>query len=490
MKMIGMCAVCGVGLQPPGDLEAVHARHHRVEQHDVGQRLRGALQRGLAAGGHQHGVAGLVQRVVQHRQVVGHVVDDQHDVAVARGPAPVAGSSWAPAAWARQPARGSSRRTGTGAPARAWRAANAAHSRLRGLDLVELVQDAAVVAQAAPARAAALQLRAPSGRGQRRRRAAAPARRGCGGARSQCSASCALQPVEQLAVAHRLEDEVLGRGCRRRCPAPCRRHWPRRWRPARRVSARRAQAADASPSRRCRAWPGPSGSRRAAAPRPAGPARRARWPRLRSSKPSGSSSCASSVAVGLLVVDHQHACGARPRSRAAPRRAGAAHGARRACTSGRNSRMRNTEPTPGVLAHRQLAAHQVGQHLGDGQAQARAGRRAGRRCWPRAKGSKTCASSSRAHARAGVLDLECAPSRARAARGSITLPARGELDGVAQQVDQDLAQRASRRRAPPRAACRRRRSGRRRPLAGGLQLEHAGHLAARIGEVHRLDARA
>ncbi len=38
MKMIGMCAVSSVGLQPPRDLEAVHAGHHRVEQHDVGQR--------------------------------------------------------------------------------------------------------------------------------------------------------------------------------------------------------------------------------------------------------------------------------------------------------------------------------------------------------------------------------------------------------------------------------------------------------------------
>jgi hypothetical protein len=61
----------GVGLQAARHLEAVDARHHRVEQHDVGQRLRGALQRLLAAGGHQHRVARFVERVVQHRRLSG-----------------------------------------------------------------------------------------------------------------------------------------------------------------------------------------------------------------------------------------------------------------------------------------------------------------------------------------------------------------------------------------------------------------------------------
>ena len=63
-------------------LKAIHTGHHGVQQDDVGQGLRGALQGGLAPGGHQHGVAGLVQRVMQHSQVVGHVVNDQHHVAV------------------------------------------------------------------------------------------------------------------------------------------------------------------------------------------------------------------------------------------------------------------------------------------------------------------------------------------------------------------------------------------------------------------------
>ena len=72
-----------VGLKPARDLEAVDAGHHGVEQHDVGARLCGALQRGFSVGRDQHGVAGFVERVVQHCEVVGHVVDDQHQVGVA-----------------------------------------------------------------------------------------------------------------------------------------------------------------------------------------------------------------------------------------------------------------------------------------------------------------------------------------------------------------------------------------------------------------------
>ena len=74
-----------VGLQPARDLEAVDAGHHRVEQDDVGHRLGGALQRALAVGCDQHRIARLVERIVQHREVVGHVVDDQHHVGVAVG---------------------------------------------------------------------------------------------------------------------------------------------------------------------------------------------------------------------------------------------------------------------------------------------------------------------------------------------------------------------------------------------------------------------
>ncbi|MNV52730.1 hypothetical protein D3C71_1448370 [compost metagenome] len=70
-------------LQAPGDFKTVHAGHHGVEQHNVGQGLRGTLQGRLAMRGDQHGVARFIQRVVQHGQVVGHIVHDQHHVAVA-----------------------------------------------------------------------------------------------------------------------------------------------------------------------------------------------------------------------------------------------------------------------------------------------------------------------------------------------------------------------------------------------------------------------
>ena len=39
----GDVGCCGGGLEAEGHLEAIHAGHHRVEQHDVGQGLRGTL---------------------------------------------------------------------------------------------------------------------------------------------------------------------------------------------------------------------------------------------------------------------------------------------------------------------------------------------------------------------------------------------------------------------------------------------------------------
>ena len=74
-----------VGLEPARDLETVEAGHHGVEQDHVGQRLGGARERRLAVERDQHGVAGVVERVVQRRDVVRHVVDDQHDGVVERG---------------------------------------------------------------------------------------------------------------------------------------------------------------------------------------------------------------------------------------------------------------------------------------------------------------------------------------------------------------------------------------------------------------------
>ena len=68
-----------IGLESPRDLEAVHAGHQRIEQHDIGQALARARNRALAVGGDQYQIAGFVERIVQQREVLGHVVDDQHD---------------------------------------------------------------------------------------------------------------------------------------------------------------------------------------------------------------------------------------------------------------------------------------------------------------------------------------------------------------------------------------------------------------------------
>ena len=72
-----------IALQPFAGLESVHARHHRVEQHDVGLRAMRQLQRGLAAGGHQHGVAGLVERVVEERDVLRQLAEHKTDREIA-----------------------------------------------------------------------------------------------------------------------------------------------------------------------------------------------------------------------------------------------------------------------------------------------------------------------------------------------------------------------------------------------------------------------
>jgi hypothetical protein len=112
-------------------------------------------------------------------------------------------------------------------------------------------------------------------------------------------------------------------------------------------------------------------------------------------------------AVGLLVVDHQELA-ARAFVAAAHRRGleGASAPARRAAgtawrvhaPAGTAARGTPSPAAPACWWRDQLAAHQVGQHLGDGQAQAGARRRHG--CW-------------RCAAREGLEDA--APARGRQA---------------------------------------------------------------------------
>jgi len=65
-------------------LEAVDAGHHRIEQDQVRRDVVQPLQRRQAVGGDQHDMAALIERVGQHGQVVGHVIDDQHHVSIER----------------------------------------------------------------------------------------------------------------------------------------------------------------------------------------------------------------------------------------------------------------------------------------------------------------------------------------------------------------------------------------------------------------------
>ena len=142
--------------------------------------------------------------------------------------------------------------------------------------------------------------------------------------------------------------------------------------------------------------------------------------------------------------------------------------------------MRNTEPTPGVLATLSSPPIRSVSILAMVRPRPAPGAAWLPAVAPRAKGSKICSSSSACQAGAGVLDLDVRHlARMADAEGDLAL--RRELDGVAQQVDQDLAhpllvgahdlgQGALRLEAEG------------QPLAGRLQLEHARHFVHAVGE--------
>lgn len=135
-------------------------------------------------------------------------------------------------------------------------------------------------------------------------------------------------------------------------------------------------------------------------------------------------------------------------------------------------------------AHRQLAAHERGEHLGNGQAQA---------CARRGRGVATARAAARkgledaldllgCEAWSGVLHLD-ARHFACIAHAQRDGAVRGELDGVAQQVDEDLAQalfvgthhfrnHAQHIKLESQA------------LGRGLQFKQAGHLVQAIGKTH------
>ena len=134
--------------------------------------------------------------------------------------------------------------------------------------------------------------------------------------------------------------------------------------------------------------------------------------------------------------------------------------------------------------HAHLAAHQVGEHLGDRQPEAGAayGRAAG--CGAAHEGLEHALEFLRAHAGAGILDLHIGHLARKAQAKHHTTFAR-ELHGVAQQVDEDL---------PHARLVGTHDFGHRGvdgvlegdAFAGRLQLEHARDLVHAFAKAHRL----
>ena len=66
-----------IGLEPPADLETVHARHHDVKQNDVRQRLAADIQRiGAVRCGLHREILSRKPRL-QQLQIGQHIVDDE-----------------------------------------------------------------------------------------------------------------------------------------------------------------------------------------------------------------------------------------------------------------------------------------------------------------------------------------------------------------------------------------------------------------------------
>ena len=189
------------------------------------------------------------------------------------------------------------------------------------------------------------------------------------------------------------------------------------------------------------------------------------------------------VAIGLFVVDHQQASArafiAAPRTHHRRRPACSGHGVVHTRQEEPHAEKR---PCSGRALHLHLAAHQVRQHLGDGEAQARARRRRGGRVAAR-EGLEDALDVLGRHARPGVFDLD-GRELARIGEPQRDLPRGRELDRVAQQVDEDLAHALLvGAHHLGQGACGL--EAELKPLLGRLQLEHVGQFAHGVGKTHR-----
>ena len=79
-----MCAVLASFLKTPADFEAVHLRHHQVEQNDIRRTAGDFLQRLHAVFGFGNFIAARFQGVAQQRAVLFFVVHDQHETVRSR----------------------------------------------------------------------------------------------------------------------------------------------------------------------------------------------------------------------------------------------------------------------------------------------------------------------------------------------------------------------------------------------------------------------
>ena len=190
-------------------------------------------------------------------------------------------------------------------------------------------------------------------------------------------------------------------------------------------------------------------------------------------------------AVGLFVVHHQKA--AALAGVAVARAAGGRHGCG---LSGSQPHFRQEQPDAkhradaGRAAHAEFAAHQVGEHLGNRQTQPRARRGHTRRVGA-GEGFKNALALVVRQAGAGVFNVD-QRHLAGVAHAQRDVALRGELDGVAQQVDENL----------PHAffvgAHHHRQAAfglkmKLQALGQRLELEQVGHFAHAVGKVHGLD---
>ena len=443
-----------------------------------GTRLRRALQRALAVGGHQHGVAGLVERVVQHARGCrarrrrsaprsaalrsGRVVASCMRLPVVEGLADqrVIASSW-----------------NCCASARRWRDEAGAARVARASISSSLLHDAAEVAelhQLVAARAAARV--AGSGRSRRLHAAgAAPARAPAPRAIRSASARPASRAARD---AHRLGTKSSGamptslsrplskalaetiaigaslRRCARSARIVSQPSMPGIARSIRIASGRHSRSSARH------SWPDA-----ACAPR----SRAARAGRPAASRSTSSLSTTSTRRRAPRVAD---ARGARQLARGRARRAA------RAGTGGCGTRV---PLRPASLRHRHLAAHQVGQHLADRQAQAGAAARRRAGVGAAREGLEDALDLVGGDAGAGVLDLEHAPSRARSSTRNSTCPTCVNLTALPSTLMRIWRSRFSSARTTSGSAL-----GQRvlegEALGRGLQLEHAHDLAARSRE--------